>query len=238
MPAAFIGKPGFGRLHHVQDVIRCLFKPAPDVPGQLLGNARHLGGMGLDLMPDANGCNLLPALLQLPRARRQLGQGRAVQRDGPDGVFQRLGLVALLLSDVGQLQRLDALRLKRAVVDPLAVAGQLQGKVDILRPCLAPSLKNLDGVPVAVLDSEALGGDLAGGQQDMGVVVAIIAFVPWRVKGDVSHHAPVHELALAEVAHQLDALEDLRKRLDSSEGRVLALLNDPRPKGFWKRLFG
>lgn len=37
--------------------------------------------------------------------------------------------------------------------------------------------------------------------------------------------------------HLTDTVEDLRKRLDSSEGRVLALLNDPRPKGFWKRLF-
>ena len=38
--------------------------------------------------------------------------------------------------------------------------------------------------------------------------------------------------------HLTDTVEDLRKRLDSSEGRVLALLNDPRPKGFWKRVFG
>ena len=38
--------------------------------------------------------------------------------------------------------------------------------------------------------------------------------------------------------HLTDTVGDLRKRLDSSEGRVLALLNDQRPKGFWKRLFG
>jgi chromosome segregation ATPase len=38
--------------------------------------------------------------------------------------------------------------------------------------------------------------------------------------------------------HLTDTVEDLRKRLDSSEGRVLALLNDQRSKGFWKRLFG
>ena len=37
--------------------------------------------------------------------------------------------------------------------------------------------------------------------------------------------------------HLTDTVEDLRMRLDSSEGRVLALLNDQRPKGFWKRLF-
>lgn len=38
--------------------------------------------------------------------------------------------------------------------------------------------------------------------------------------------------------HLTDTVEDLRKRLDSSEGRVLALLSDTSPKGFWKRLFG
>ncbi len=140
MPAAFIGKSGLGRLQPVQNVVRSPFKPGPDMPGQLLGNTRHLGSMGLDLMPDADGGNLLPAFLQLPCARRQLGQGQTVQRDGPDGMFQRLGLVALLLGDVGQLSRLDALRLNGPVVDTLGVAGQLQGKVGILRPRLAPPL--------------------------------------------------------------------------------------------------
>ena len=34
-----------------------------------------------------------------------------------------------------------------------------------------------------------------------------------------------------------ETVDDLRKRLDSSEGRVVALLNDARPRHFWKRLF-
>jgi chromosome segregation ATPase len=38
--------------------------------------------------------------------------------------------------------------------------------------------------------------------------------------------------------HLTETVEDLRKRLDSSESRVLALLNDQRPKSFWQRLFG
>jgi predicted site-specific integrase-resolvase len=38
--------------------------------------------------------------------------------------------------------------------------------------------------------------------------------------------------------HLTETVDDLRKRLDSSESRVLALLNDQRPKGFWKRFFG
>ena len=95
------------------------------MPGQLLGHARHLGGMGLDLMPDSDGGNLLPALLQLPRPRRQLRQGRAVQRDGTDGMVQSLGLVTAHLGGAGQLQRLDALCLKGAVVDPRLDAGLL-----------------------------------------------------------------------------------------------------------------
>ena len=73
MPAAFIGKSGLGWLQPVQDVVRRALEPGPDMPGQLLGKTRHLGSMGLDLMPDADGGDLLPALLQLPRARRQLG---------------------------------------------------------------------------------------------------------------------------------------------------------------------
>ena len=38
--------------------------------------------------------------------------------------------------------------------------------------------------------------------------------------------------------HLTETVEDLRKRLDGSEGRVLALLNDQRPISFWKRFFG
>ena len=38
------------------------------------------------------------------------------------------------------------------------------------------------------------------------MVVAIIAFASRRMKGNVGHHATGHELALAELAHQLDAL--------------------------------
>lgn len=37
--------------------------------------------------------------------------------------------------------------------------------------------------------------------------------------------------------HLTETVDDLRKRLDHSEGRVLTLLSDQRPKGFWKRIF-
>ena len=37
--------------------------------------------------------------------------------------------------------------------------------------------------------------------------------------------------------HLTETVEDLRRRLDGSEGRILALLSDQRPRGFWKRLF-
>jgi len=55
------------------------------------------------------------------------------------------------------------------------------------------------------------------------------------------------ELAVAEerkqgiegqMHHLSETVDDLRKRLDHSEGRVTALLSDQRPKSFWKRLFG
>lgn len=35
-----------------------------------------------------------------------------------------------------------------------------------------------------------------------------------------------------------ESVDDLRRRLDASEGRVTALLSDQRPKNFLKRLFG
>ncbi len=55
------------------------------------------------------------------------------------------------------------------------------------------------------------------------------------------------ELAVAEerknglegqLHHLSDTVDDLRKRLDQSEGRVTALLSDQRPRNFWQRLFG
>ena len=47
------------------------------------------------------------------------------------------------------------------------------------------------------------------------------------------------KIGLEEQKRQLtDTVEDLRKRLDSSDGRVLALLNNQSPRGFWKRLLG
>lgn len=55
------------------------------------------------------------------------------------------------------------------------------------------------------------------------------------------------ELAVAEerktglecqLHHLSDTVDDLRKRLDQSEGRVTALLSDQRPKSIWKSMFG
>ena len=54
------------------------------------------------------------------------------------------------------------------------------------------------------------------------------------------------ELAVAEerksglegqMHHLSETVDDLRKRLDQSEGRVTALLSDQRPKSFWGRIF-
>ena len=54
------------------------------------------------------------------------------------------------------------------------------------------------------------------------------------------------ELAVAEerktglegqLHHLSETGDDLRRRLDQSEGRVTALISDQRPKGFWQRLF-
>ena len=57
MPHAFIGKSGFGRLQPVQDMIRRPLKPGPDMPGQLLGDTRHLGGMGKRACSNTGTCS-------------------------------------------------------------------------------------------------------------------------------------------------------------------------------------
>ena len=85
-------------------------------------------------------------------------------------------------------------------------AGALKGDVAVPRPGFAPAFQNLDLVPVAVFGGEALGANLAGGQQNVGMVIAIIAIAPWRVQGDIRDHATVHELFLGEVPDQLDTL--------------------------------
>lgn len=36
--------------------------------------------------------------------------------------------------------------------------------------------------------------------------------------------------------HLTETVDDLRKRLDQSEGRVTALLSDQRPRSIWKRV--
>ncbi len=54
------------------------------------------------------------------------------------------------------------------------------------------------------------------------------------------------ELAVAEerknglegqLHHLSETVDDLRRRLDQSEGRVTALISDQQPKSFWRRLF-
>ena len=106
----------------------------------------------------------------------------------------------------GPLKGLVPLCLQGAVVDALFDAGAFEGKVGVPRPCLPPVFEKPDLVPVAVLGGEAFGVDLAGGEQDMGVVVAIIAVAPRRVQGDIRDHAAIHELFLGEVPDQLDPL--------------------------------
>ena len=132
----------------------------------------------------------------------ELRQRRAVQLDGPHGLHQLRALVAALPRCRGKLKRLVALRRQRPVVHAVLDAGAFKGRVAVPRPRLAPTLQNLDLVPVAVLGGEALGTDLAGGQQNMGMMVALVARAPRCVQGDVGHHAPVHEMIAHERPHQ------------------------------------
>ncbi len=42
------------------------------------------------------------------------------------------------------------------------------------------------------------------------MVVALVALTPWGVQGNIRDHAPVHELAPAEVADQLQPLRGVQ----------------------------
>jgi hypothetical protein len=44
----------------------------------------------------------------------------------------------------------------------------------------------------------------------MGMVVALVSLTPGGVQGDIRHHAPVHELPLAEVADELQPLRGVQ----------------------------
>ena len=132
--------------------------------------------------------------------------------------MQLRALVAALPRRRGPLKRFVALRHEGPVIHAILDAGAFKGSIAVPRPRLAPALKNLDLIPVAVLGGEAPAGHaapvghaalcihLTGGQQDVGVMVALVADPPRRVQGDVSHHATIHELAAHELPHQLKPL--------------------------------
>ena len=106
------GKRQFGlpRPQTVHDALRRTVQPVADLSGQLLHRLPDLGCTVLHLVPDAHGGNLDAALLELPRTKGKLRQGRAVQRHGPHGLVQLRALVAALPRRRCQLKRLVALR--------------------------------------------------------------------------------------------------------------------------------
>jgi len=124
--------------------------------------------------------------------------------------------------------RLVALRFERPVIHAVLDAGAFQGRVAVPRPGFPPAFQKLGLVPVAVLGGEALRVDLTGGQQDVGVMVALVTLTPRRVQGDVSHHAAIYELRLRVVADQGDTLRIRRVVrcedfgvIDAALGRVI-----------------
>ena len=190
----------------VPSAIRRTVEPITHMPGQLAGNLHHLGCTGLGLVPGPDAPDLDTAFLHLPRAGGKLGQRRAVQLNSAHGLHQLRTLVAALPCRRRQLKRLVPLCLQGPMIHAILDAGALKGGVRVPRPRLPPALQNLDLVPVAVFGGEALGANLAGGQQNVGVMIALVPLAPRRVQGDISHHATVHELRLCVVADQGDPL--------------------------------
>ncbi|MCY1170356.1 hypothetical protein D9M73_104240 [compost metagenome] len=102
--------------------------------------------------------------------------------------------------------QVDALRLKRAVIDPCIDIQFGQTRVDVLAPTLAPFLQQVGAVPVAVLLAEPVLADLAHRQHDMRVRLrhAVGTDIPMHVQ--IGDHAAVDKLVAHEVAGERDAL--------------------------------
>jgi hypothetical protein len=99
------------------------------------------------------------------------------------------------------------LLLKRPVIDTLDFPDTLQRAVLQLGP-EATHLLNLDaarlrGIENARLGSEAPGFQLAGGGQDVGMVVALIALAVGRMNRHIDSHAIAADQLLGELAGDL-----------------------------------
>ncbi len=164
--------------------------------------------------------------------------------------FQRLhplvfagGLrIAALKCGLAQLHLLGVPRLKAAVIHPLVDPLTLKAAVGVVAPFLAPCLQQGLVVPRPVLAAKAIARDAAGGEHDVGMMVALVAFRPWGVNGDVGHHAAVDELVLGKLEALESYVDDLKEqrnkaenRAEKAEARVTALLSDQskKRKGWW-----
>jgi hypothetical protein len=77
--------------------------------------------------------------------------------------------------------------------------------VDVLLPSLAPFNKKRFVVPDAHLRTEALAGRLAKRQQNMGVMIALVALFMRAMNCDIGDHTARNEGLVHERAHQLFA---------------------------------
>ncbi|MNE37766.1 hypothetical protein D3C80_1316340 [compost metagenome] len=116
-----------------------------------------------------------------------------------------------------------------AVIDALCTADALQGAVLQLRPTLPPVI-DLAGrfhVQLAGLGPQPFGAKLARGQQQVSVMVAVVALLPWSMDGDINRDlVAVGDLA-GEFQHEIPT--QIRGQLDgqsdfkfAGHGRVLA----------------
>ena len=170
---------------------------------------RHLTDLKADLahlLPAIGGRRGDPAPHHAPAPGTDIGQGWTVQLHRPRHLRDVGSLVATALGCVSPLKCLRALRLQGTVIDPLMDVAAVQRLVDVFGPGRPPVHQQLLGVPVAVLGPEPLGANLAGGQHDVGVMVALVSLTPRSVKGDVSDHPSGDELCLGEPAHQIAVL--------------------------------
>ena len=121
----------------------------------------------------------------------------------------QLGVAVQLLGGllVATIQRRLTLLLKRPVIDALHFADTLQRAVLQLGP-EAAHLLDLDaagfcGIQHPRLGREPPGLQLAGGRQNMGVVIALITFAVGRMDRHIDGHAVAADQLLGKLAGDL-----------------------------------
>ena len=135
------------------------------------------------------------------RDERGIHRGDFLRELGPPGRDAALLHLDHRAAQMDLRQAVDALRFEAAVIDARPFSRQLKRAVDVIGPQRAPLLETRRLVPCPHLGAEALALDRAQRQQDVRVMVPLVAVR--RMQRDVGHHAVIDKGGAHEAMHQV-----------------------------------